>query len=125
LNVNVVELEADKLQASAGGKSGKDAKPAEAALAKSVLGLAVADLSAEQKRELKLQGGVLVQDVDGPAEAAGMKAGDVVLQAANVQVGDVKQFEAVLARIDRKRTLPLLVRRSDSTGYVVIRPSAK
>jgi len=125
LNVNVVELEADKLQASAGGKSGKDSKPADAALAKAVLGLAVADLSAEQKRELKLQGGVLVQDVDGPAEAAGMKAGDVILQAANVQVGDVKQFEAVLARIDRKRTLPLLVRRSDSTGYVVIRPSAK
>jgi len=124
LSVNIVELKADE-QASAGGKPGKDAKPAEAALAKSVLGLAVADLSSEQKRELKLQGGVLVQDVDGPAEAAGMKVGDVILQAANVQVADVKQLEAVLARIDRKRTLPLLVRRSDSTGYVVIRPNAK
>ncbi len=122
LPVTVVELEADKVQAA---NTGKGSKPAEAALAKSVLGLGVSDLSNEQKRELKLNGGVLVQDVDGPAETAGLRAGDVILQAANVQVGDVKQFEAVLGKIDRKRTVPLLVRRSDSTGYVVVRPNAK
>jgi serine protease Do len=128
LNVNVVEMASDKLQASAGGKSGKDGregKAPEAALSKAVLGLTVTDLTSDQKRELKVQGGVLVQDVDGPAESAGVKAGDVILQAANVQVSDVKQFEAVLAKIDRKRTVPLLMRRSDSTGYVVVRPNAK
>ena len=125
LSVNVVEMEADKLQVAAIGKPGKDNKPAEAALAKSVLGLTVIELNAEQKRELKVQGGVLVQDVEGPAASAGLKAGDVILQAANVQVADTKQLDAVLARIDRKRTVPLLVRRSDSTGYVVVRPNAK
>ncbi|TBO32507.1 DegQ family serine endoprotease [Aquabacterium lacunae] len=119
LNVGIVELEPAQKAAEA---KQQPAKPAEAALAKSALGLTLAELSAEQKRELKVQGGVLVQDVDGPSETAGLRAGDVILQMANAQIDNVRQFEAVLARVDRQKTIPLLVRRSDSTGYVLIRP---
>ena len=119
LTVNVVELDAPKTQAEAA----KSAQPAEAALAKSALGLTLSDLTAEQKRELRVPGGVLVRGVAGPAESAGLRQGDVILQVANAQIESVRQLETVLSKVDRQKALPLLVRRSDSTGYVLIRPA--
>jgi len=114
LSVTVAELE--------GPKSKAEAAPAEAKLAGASLGLSVIDLSTEQKRELKLKGGVLIADVDGPAARAGLRPGDLVLAVANVQVGNVKEFEAVLAKLDKNRAVSLLVRREDRAQYVVIRP---
>ncbi|MEY4430007.1 MAG: hypothetical protein RLZZ182_2696 [Pseudomonadota bacterium] len=120
LSVGIVELEpAQKVAES----SKQPAKPVDAALAKSALGLTLAELTVDQKRELKVAGGVLVQDVDGPSESAGLRAGDVILQMANAQIDSVRQFEAVLAKVDRQKAIPLLVRRSDSTGYVLVRPA--
>jgi len=117
LSVTVAELEGPKTKA--------EAAPAEAKLAVASLGLSVTDLSAEQKRELKLKGGVLINDVDGAAARAGLRPGDLILAVANVQVASVKDFEAVLAKVDKNRAVSLLVRREDRAQYVVIRPGSK
>ncbi|HEX5371435.1 MAG TPA: DegQ family serine endoprotease [Aquabacterium sp.] len=117
LSVSVVELEGDKPRAEAPA-----AKP-EARLASTVLGLTLSDLGNDKKRELKLNGGVLVQDVDGPAARAGLREGDVILAVANVQIADVRQFESVLAKVDRSRPVSVLVRRGDWAQYAVIRPN--
>lgn len=117
LTVTVVELESDKPRAEAPAKS-------ESKLASSALGLALSDLSSAQRRELKLDdGGVMVQDVDGPAARAGLRAGDVILAIANVKVTDVKQFESVLSKLNRSRPVSVLVRRGDWAQYAVIRPN--
>ena len=120
LTVSVAELDADaKPRATA-----EPAPKGQAKLAASVLGLSLMDLSAEQRRELKINGGVLVQDADGPSARAGLREGDVILAVANVQVADVKQFEAVLAKVDRSRPVSVLVRRGDWAQYAVIRPNS-
>ncbi|RZL11677.1 MAG: DegQ family serine endoprotease [Rubrivivax sp.] len=118
LSVTVVELESDKPKAEAapGAKS-------ESKLASSVLGLSLVDLTAQQKRDLKISNGVGVTDVDGPAERAGLQPGDVILAVANVQVADVKQFEAALSKANRSRPVSVLVRRGDVVQYAVIRPN--
>lgn len=116
LGVSVVELDGDKPKAEAApAKSSK--------LASAALGLKLADLSASQKRELKVNGGVVVEGVDGPAARVGIKKGDVILALANVQVADVSQFEAVLDKLDRKRPVSVLVRRGEWAQYAVIRPN--
>lgn len=115
LGVSVVELDGEKPKAESTAKSG--------GLASSALGLKLSDLSASQKRELKVSGGVEVDAVDGPAARVGIKNGDVILALANVEITNVDQFESVLAKVDRKRPVSLLVRRGDWAQYVVIRPN--
>jgi len=86
------------------------------------LGLTVSELSAAQKRELKINGGVRVDQAEGAAAGAGIREGDVILGVANQKIGGVKDFEAVLSRLDDKRPINLLLRRGEWAQYVVIRP---
>ncbi len=117
LTLTVVELDADKSKTAPKAEGGK--------LAASSLGLTLVDLSAKQKQELKLGGGVAVEAVDGPAARAGLRPGDVLLTIGNVQVADIKQFDAVLSKLDKAKPVSVLVRRGDWTQYAVIRPVIK
>ncbi|CDG82266.1 DegQ family serine endoprotease [Janthinobacterium agaricidamnosum] len=118
--VTVVELENDKKAGKkAGTKAPADEQPSNA------LGLTVSDLSDVKRKELKVDAGVLVEDADGVAAAAGLQAGDVILQVNNTGIKDAKQFNAVVARLDPKKASVVLVRRGDTSQYVSLRPSAK
>ncbi|WP_175041663.1 DegQ family serine endoprotease [Duganella vulcania] len=123
LPVTVAELEADKGAKVGKGKGGK-AEP-EAAVKANALGLKVSDLTAEQKKELGVDGGVVVDAAEGVAGRAGLQEGDVLLQLNNIEVKDAKQFNAAVAKLDAKKASVLLVRRGDVTQYISLRPSAK
>ena len=115
--VTVVELEGDKA-------AKKGAKEPEAQ-AVNALGLKVSDVPAAKKQELKIDGGVQVDDADGVAALAGLQPGDIILQLNNVAVKDAKQFNALVAKLDPKKTAAVLVRRGDVAQFVSLRPSAK
>jgi len=120
LPVTIAELQADKPAKVAAGK----AKP-KAEAASNALGFKVSDLSAEQKKELDLEGGAVVDEADGVAAKAGIRAGDVVLQLNNVEIKDAKQFNAAVAKLDPKKASVVLVRRGDVAQFVSLKPSAK
>jgi serine protease Do len=86
------------------------------------LGLQVSDLNAAQKRELKLESGVLVDFADGRAATAGIQQGDLILQINNAEVSSAAQFNGLVAKLDPKKPVALLVRRDNATSYVVIKP---
>jgi serine protease Do len=88
------------------------------------LGLAVADLSEAQKRELKVRGGVRVESAEGPAARAGLREGDVILSLNNTEVVDLKQFQAAVQKADKRKPLSVLVRRGEWVNYLVIRPAS-
>ena len=115
--VTVVELEAEKT-----AKKGAREPEAQAVNA---LGLKVSDVPAAKKQELKIDGGVQVDDADGVAALAGLQPGDVILQLNNVAVKDAKQFNALVAKLDPKKSAAVLVRRGDVAQFVSLRPSAK
>ncbi len=115
LSVTVGEMDSPKTQAEAAKGEPRTASAA-------ALGLTVSDLSAAQKRELRQNGGVLVDEAQGPAARAGLRAGDVILAVANVQIGSAKEFEAVLAKVEKGRAVNVLVRRGEWAQYAVIRP---
>ena len=116
LSVTIGEVEADKP-----ARKEREEKPRISGAAQS-LGLLVADLTEAQKKELKLKGGVLVNAATEAAARAGLREGDVILAVANVEVGSVREFEAVLGRLDKGKPINVLFRRGDWAQYAVIRP---
>jgi serine protease Do len=116
LSVTVVEFEAER---SARTNEREPNKPQPAV---GSLGLAVADLTDVQKRELKVKGGVRVESAEGAAARAGVREGDVVLSLDNTEITGAKQFEALVAKLDRSKAVTLLVRRGDVVNFLIIRP---
>lgn len=119
LTVIIAEVEPEKVVRTAGTPEPKApvAGPAQA------LGLAVAELTAAQKKDLKLRGGVRVETVQGVAARAGIQEGDVIVAIANTEITSVKDFEQVLAKTDRAKPLNILFRRGELAQYALIRPS--
>jgi serine protease Do len=120
LSVVVAEIEADKPVAKA--PTAKEEKPKASATAQAY-GLTVVDLTEAQKKELSLKGGVRVDSVTDAAARAGLREGDVILAAANVEVQGVKDFDAVIAKFDKSKPLSILFRRGDWTQYAILKAS--
>jgi serine protease Do len=116
LSVTVVEFEADRNTRT--GERENKTPPATV----SSIGLTVADLTDAQKRELKVKSGVRVESVDGAAARAGIREGDVLLSIENNEVTSAKQFEAMVAKLDKSKAVTALVRRGDTVNFVIIRP---
>lgn len=115
LGLTVAELEPDTVAK----KEERKAKPEQAPNA---LGLVVSDLSETQRKELKVDGGVIVDASDGAAARAGLRAGDVILRLNNTDVKDAKQFNALVAKLEPKKLAVVLVRRGEASQFVPIRP---
>jgi serine protease Do len=93
------------------------------------LGLTVQEISPEMTRILKLKekGGVVVTAVkpDSPAEDAGLKVNDVILQVNRVRVESLKDFTDELARTAREETVMFLIKRDDAALFVTLRRDNK
>ncbi|MES2070794.1 MAG: DegQ family serine endoprotease [Pseudomonadota bacterium] len=118
LSVTVAEVPSEK----AVQKAEKKAKKEQVA---NTIGITVSDLSDAQKKELHVNSGVVIETVEGPAERAGLQAGDVILTLNNLEIKDARQFAAMLAKVDAKKAVVLLVRRDGISQFVPIRPNAQ
>lgn len=117
LAVVVAEIEAEKTVAKA---TGREEKPKSTSVGQ-VVGLSVSDLTEAQLKELKIKGGVRVDAASDAAARAGLREGDVIQAVANIEVMSVKDFEGVLAKIDKSKPLSVMFRRGDWVQFVVIR----
>jgi len=90
----------------------------------SQFGLTLSDLSDAQKSELKVSGGVLVENVQGAGQRAGVRRGDVILAINNQDVKSVEQFNQMMAQFDKGRIVALLVRRGANSLYIPFRVDA-
>ena len=120
LSITIAEVEADKPAPKA--SSSRDEKPKASAVGQAV-GLAVGELTDAQKKELKIKGGVKVDSAVEAAARAGLREGDVILALANLDVASVKEFEVALAKHDKTKPLPVLIRRGDLAQFVIIKPA--
>ena len=119
LSITIAEVEPDEAVAA---RKKAESSSAATASAKS-LGLVVADLTAAQKKELNVKGGVRIVSVADAAARAGLREGDVVLSVANTEVADAKGFEAALSKADKNKPVNMLVRRGEWAQYVLVRPA--
>lgn len=122
LTVTVAEIEGD--EAAARKPEAPKAEPAPTSPSAKMLGLTVSNLSDARRKELKINGGVKVDVATGAAARVGLKEGDVIVAVGNKEVADAAQFESIVAKLERGKTVNMLVRRGEWAQYVLIRPDA-
>ncbi|MCW5653262.1 Do family serine endopeptidase [Hydrogenophaga sp.] len=120
LSITVGELEPDRQEARAA--TPEPNKP-QSSNALQAIGLSLADLSAAEKKELNVKGGVRVVTAEGAAARAGLREGDVIVAIANTETATVKDLEAALGKADKTKPINVLFRRGEWAQYAVIRPS--
>ena len=102
------------------------AKPAARSAAEgtnSRLGIALSDLSAEQKQQMRLNVGIMVVDVR-PGSRVDLRPGDVILalvsQGDTQDVRSVQQFNQLMNQLDGRVPASLLIRRANIQIFVPI-----
>ena len=86
-------------------------------LGKGRLGVAVRPLTADEKRSGDIEG-VVVQDVAGAAERAGVQAGDVIIAVNNTPVKSVDELKSLISKSGK--TVALLVQRNDARIFIPV-----
>lgn len=86
------------------------------------LGLALNELSDKQKKQLGVESGLLVEEVQaGIANRAGIRQGDIILGFNNQDVKTIKQFNQLLNKVEKGRNIALLIKRGDMTTFITMK----
>lgn len=119
LTVVVGETPEEKAMA----RNGKNPRSTEQAANR--LGLVVSELSPERQRELRISGGLLVEDVRGNVVRADLQPGDIILaliaRGESSEIRSVDQFNKLLAQFDKASTITLLVKRGELQTFITIK----
>lgn len=118
VTLTVAEMPDDKHLAQQGGA----AVPSGESVAR--LGLVLGELNAEQKSELQVKGGLVVEDVKGSA-ARELQRGDVILGVANAEIHSLEQFNELLKQMPKGSKIALLVRRENIISYIALKLDEK
>ncbi|AOZ01854.1 peptidase [Cupriavidus sp. USMAHM13] len=80
------------------------------------LGLAVRQLTAEEKRDSGIDAGLVVEDVSGPAARVGIQPGDVILSLNGTPITSADQLRSLVAKSGKQ--VALLVQRDDARIFI-------
>lgn len=118
LTVVVAEMPQDKDEAASNAAK----PPAKSEVNR--IGLALRELTPQQKKKLG-KNGLLVVEALGQAAQAGIRRGDIVLGLNNSEIQSLDQFNKQIAAMASGKTIALLVQRGDNTLYVPIKITGK
>lgn len=111
----------DEKQASA--RPSRGSKPPEQVANR--LGLVVSELNADQKRDLKMNSGLLIEEVRSAGVRTDLRPGDIVIalisKGATTEIKTVDQFNKLLAQFEKGSNVTLLIRRGDMQTFVTIK----
>ena len=121
LSVTVAEMKEDTEAGPSrrgGGTAPKDkAKP-------NRMGLVLSDLTEDQKKELEIKNGVLIEDISGVVRG-NVQPGDVILaivqRGQSTEAKSAAQVNDLLAKVERGGSVTLQLKRGDNTFYATLR----
>jgi serine protease Do len=114
LSVTVAELREEDAQKSGRRPAGKEkAKP-------NRMGLVLSDLTDEQKKELDLKSGVVIEDITGSARG-NIQPGDVIIAVINkgvsIEAKTAEQVNGLIAKLEKGAAVTFLLRRGEQQFY--------
>ncbi|MEP6740242.1 MAG: Do family serine endopeptidase [Caldimonas sp.] len=101
------------------GDGGKQVADAGASAERGTLGLSLRPLTRDEKREAKIDSGLVVEEVDGASARAGIEAGDVLLAINGKAVQSVDEVKSVLSV--KPKSVALLVQRNGEKIFVPVK----
>jgi serine protease Do len=111
--VTVAELPQDPRAVASTGKK---------AASSNKLGIAVDELTAEQRQQLGLkdEGVVVTRVTSGAARRAALQAGDIILMVGRKSIKSTAEFNAAIKDLKADESVMLLVRRNDVTSFIAL-----
>lgn len=86
------------------------------------IGLALSEITDEQKKQLEITSGLLVEDMQpGIASQSGIRVGDIILGFNSKDVKSVEQFNELLNQVKSGKNIALLVKRGDITTFITMK----
>jgi serine protease Do len=82
------------------------------------LGLAVRPLEPQERRQVKTDGALVVEEVEGPAATAGVQPGDIILAVNSSSVKTLADFEGAVKKSGK--TVALLIQRENAQIFIPI-----
>ena len=89
------------------------------------LGIGVIELAEEQKKQLEIEGGLLIDEAKGANVRAELQRGDIVLALGNTPIVNIEQLNNLLKSIPKGQSVALLVRRGEAASYIAIKLDEK
>jgi len=86
------------------------------------LGVTVIELTAEQRKSLDLQGGVVIKEVQGgPAVAIGLRPGDVITHLNNQAIKSSQHFAQIAKDLPKNRSVSMRVLRQGRASFITFK----
>lgn len=98
---------------------GKAVAKADEATGKGQLGLSLRPLDPDERREVGVKEGLVIEQARGPAAAAGVQPGDVLLAINGAPAKDIEQVRAAMAKAGK--SVALLIERNGDKIFVPVR----
>ena len=115
LTVTVAELKDDEAP-----RAGRNRPPSKDKAKPNRIGLVLSDLNDEQKRELDVKNGVLIEDISGNARG-NIQPGDVILaiinKGATIDAKSADQVNSLIAKLEKGAAVTFLLRRGEQQFY--------
>ncbi len=120
LGVTVGEIPDEDGSTRTASRGGKSVEPPP-----NRLGLVLSVPTAEQKRALGIQHGLIVDEVKNSGARSELRAGDIILSAivkgSQADVKSLAQFNDLLQGLEKNGSMTLLVRRGDAQTFITIK----
>lgn len=114
LNVKIAELPTENDLAER-GSSPKETKS-------NRLNIEVVSLTAEQRQQTHVDGGILVQSVgEGAAAKAGIRPGDIILKLNGRDIKNINQFLKVVKSLPENKWIRVLIQRGESPRFLPLK----
>ncbi len=86
------------------------------------IGLILSELTKEQKQQLEISNGLLVEDIQpGIASRSGIRVGDIIVGFNSKDIETIEQFNGLLNQAQSGKNIALLIRRGDMTTFITIK----